>query len=142
MEFRKYGERYMLRLEVGEEIVETIKEFCDRHGIGSGKVTGIGMLRKAQISYYDPALRDFHHREISEYVELTSLMGNISIMEGEVYPHLHVTLCDAKFNVVGGHLSAGEISVTGELFIEPFDEKIERKHYQETGFRLLVLEED
>ena len=53
-------------------------------------------------------------------------MGNISIMEGEVYPHLHVTLCDAKFNVVGRHLSAGEIGVTGELFIEPFDEKREK----------------
>ena len=142
MEFRKCGERYMLRLEVGEEIIGTIKEFCDRHGIGSGKVTGIGVLRKAQISNYDLALRDYHHREISEYVELTSLLGNISIMEGEVFPLLHVTLCDAKLNVVGGHLSAGEIGVTGELFIEPSDEKIERKHYQETGFRLLVLEED
>lgn len=142
MEFRKYGERYMLRLEVGEEIIETIKEFCTQQGIGSGKVTGIGVLRKVQISYYDLALGDFHHREISEYVELTSLMGNISIMESQVFPHLHVTLSDAKFNVYGGHMSAGEIGVTGELFIEPFDNDIERKLFQETGFRLVVLEED
>ena len=142
MEFRKYGERYMLRLEVGEEIIGTIKEFCKQQAIGSGKVTGIGVLRKAQISYYDLALRDYHHREISEYVELTSLMGNISIMEGQVFPHLHVTLCDANFNTFGGHLSAGEIGVTGELVIEPFDQEIERKLYQETGFRLLVLEEE
>jgi predicted DNA-binding protein with PD1-like motif len=142
MQFKKYGERYLLRLEVGEEIIETIKEFCTQRRIGSGKMTGIGVLRKAQISYYDLALRDFHHREIFEYVELTSLMGNISIMEGQVFPHLHVTLSDAKFNVYGGHLSSGEIGVTGEFVIEPFNIEIERKLYQETGFRLLVLEDD
>jgi len=68
-------------------------------------------------------------------------MGNISIMEGEVFPHLHATLSDAKFNVYGGHLSAGEIGSTGEFVIEPFDQDIERKLFQETGFRLLALEE-
>jgi predicted DNA-binding protein with PD1-like motif len=63
-------------------------------------------------------------------------------MSGGIFHYLHVTLCDAKFNVFGGHLSAGEIGVTGELLIEPFDQEIERKLYQETGFRLLVLGED
>jgi predicted DNA-binding protein with PD1-like motif len=63
-------------------------------------------------------------------------------MEGQVFPHLHVTLSDAKFNVYGGHLSSGEIGVTGEFVIEPFNIEIERKLYQETGFCLLVLEDD
>ena len=142
MEFRKFGERYLLRLEVGEEIIGIIKDFCMKQGIGSGQVSGIGVLRKARISYFDLALRDYHHRDISDYVELTSMMGNISIMEGQVYPHLHVTLSDNKFNVYGGHLSAGEIGITGEFVIEPFDQEIERRLYQESGFRLLVLEEN
>ena len=63
-------------------------------------------------------------------------------MSGGIFHYLHVTLADANFNVFGGHLSAGEIGVTGELLIEPFDKEIEGKLHQETGFRLLALEED
>jgi len=44
-------------------------------------------------------------------MEMTSLMGNISIMEGEPFPHLHVTLADANFQLLGGHLSESEIGV-------------------------------
>jgi len=40
MEFRKFGERYLLRLEVGEEIIGIIKDFCMKQGIGSGQVSG------------------------------------------------------------------------------------------------------
>ena len=142
MKFKKLGDYYVLRLEVGEEIIGEIKRFCLAQGIGSGKVTGIGVLRKAKISYFDLELLDYKHREISDYMEMTSLMGNISVMEGELYPHLHVTLADASFNLLGGHLSEGEIGVTGELIIEPFEGVIERKYYQETGFRLLALEDE
>ena len=141
MEYRKFGENYMLRLEIGEEIITQLKEFCVAHEIGSGKVTGIGVVRRAKLSYFDVELGDYQHREISEYLELTSLMGNISMMEGDPFPHLHVTLADSNFNSIGGHLSEGEIGVTGELIIEPFEREIERKYYQETGFRLLALED-
>ncbi|MGB7093529.1 MAG: PPC domain-containing DNA-binding protein [Anaerolineales bacterium] len=141
MEYRKFGENYMLRLEIGEEIITQLKEFCVAHEIGSGKVTGIGVVRRAKLSYFDVELGDYKHREISEYLEMTSLMGNISLMEGEPFPHLHVTLADSKFNSIGGHFSEGEIGVTGELIIEPFEQAIERKYYQETGFRLLALED-
>jgi predicted DNA-binding protein with PD1-like motif len=47
-----------------------------------------------------------------------------------------------NFKIFEGHLRTGEIGVTGELLIEPFDKEIELKLYQETGFRLLALEED
>lgn len=142
MEFRKIGDRYIVRLDVGEEIIETLKKFCDDQGITSGQVMGIGVMRQAKISYFDIEMVDYIHRDISDYVEVTSLMGNISIMDGEVFPHLHVTISDAKFNVLGGHLSSGIIGVTGEIIIDAFDGQLERKLYQETGFRLLALEGD
>jgi hypothetical protein len=142
MEFRRIGDRYIVRLDVGEEINMTLKKFCDDQGITSGKVMGIGVMRQARISYFDIEMLDYIHKDISDYVEVTSLMGNISIMDGEVFPHLHVTISDVNFNVLGGHLSSGVIGVTGEIIIDTFEGRIERKLYQETGFRLLALEED
>jgi predicted DNA-binding protein with PD1-like motif len=142
MKYRKFSDQFFLRLDPGEDVILEIRRFCQENGIESGKVTGIGVLRDAKLSYFDPEQGEFHHREISEYMEMTSLLGNISVMDGEIYPHLHVTLSDANFNVIGGHLSAGEIGITGEIFIEPSSQKLERKHYQETGYRLLVFEDN
>ena len=62
-------------------------------------------------------------------------------MEAEPFPHLHVTLADVNFQLLGGHLNEAEISVTGELIVEPFSGVVERKIDQETGLNLLVLEQ-
>jgi predicted DNA-binding protein with PD1-like motif len=142
MEFKQFGKRYIVRLDVGEEITETLKQFCSENGIESGSVMGIGAIREARISYFDMAKRDYIDKEISEVLELTSLMGNISTMNGEPFLHLHVTLSDSGFNVFGGHLSAGIISATGEIFIDTHEMQMVRKFYPETGFRLLALEDD
>ena len=135
MNYKKSGGQFVLRLDPGEEVISDIGRFCKENEIGSGIVTGIGVLRKAKLSYFDPEQGEFNHRKIG-------LLGNISVMDGEIYPHLHVTLSDANFNVIGGHLSSGEIGITGEIFIEPFGPNLERIHYQETGHRLLVFEGD
>ena len=142
MKYRNSGDEFVLRLDPGEEVISEIRRFCEEKDIEAGKVSGIGVLSGATLSYFDPQQGEFHHREISDYMEMISLLGNISVMDGAIYPHMHVTLSDANFKVIGGHLSAGEIGITGEIFIQPSGPKLERKQYQETGYRLLVLEDD
>jgi len=140
MEYRRFGDMYVLRLEIGEEIVSQLTGFCKAHGIGAGTVAGIGVVRRAKISYFDVRSGQYQHHAIEDYMELTSLMGNISIMEGVPYPHLHATLADKNFNLLGGHLSEAEIGVTGEIVLEPLEGVLERKHYQESGLNLLAVE--
>jgi len=140
MKYRKYGDVYILRLEIGEEIITQLKKFCVELGIESGKVNGIGVVNSAKISYFDLASMDYLHKELTGNMEMTSLMGNISLMEDEPLPHLHVTLADDKFHLFGGHLTSAEIGVTGELTVEPFIGVLERKISQENGLNLLALD--
>ena len=142
MKYRKYGEIYVLRLEIGEEIITQIKKFCIELEIESGKVNGIGVVRNAIISYFDLASMEYLHRDLTGNMEMTSLMGNISLMEGEPFPHLHVTLADEKLHLFGGHLTSAEIGVTGELTVEPFGGVLERKISQENGLNLLALDKE
>ena len=139
MEYRKIGQKYLLRLEIGEEINTQLKKFCIELNVGAGQVSGIGVVRKAFISYFNLSTGDYSQKELSGNMEMTSLMGNISIMDGEPFPHLHVTLADENFQIQAGHLSFGEIGVTGELIVEPFPGVIERNIDQESGLRLLDL---
>jgi hypothetical protein len=140
MDFKRFDQAYVLRLEQGEEIVATLRRFCQEQGVTGGWVMGIGTVRQATLSYFVLAEGVYHHTELSGDHEITSLMGNISVMEGEGYPHLHATLSDAGCNLRGGHLSAGVISATGELVVTPFGETLERRLSPESGQRLLALD--
>ena len=110
-----------------------LKKFCIELGIESGKVNGIGVVRNAVISYFELASMEYLHREFMGNMEMTSLMGNISFMEGEPFLHLHVTLADENFQLSGGHLTSAEIGVTGELTGEPSGESSREKLARRTG---------
>ncbi len=69
-------------------------------------------------------------------MEITSLMGNISTQERDVYLHLHATLAGSSHQVVGGHLNSAVISATGEIVIDVIDGNVDRKFSQEIGLNL------
>lgn len=140
MEFKQYGDRFVLRLEKGEEILAALKEFCTAQQIRAGMVRGIGAVSQATISYYDPEQRKYLDRELTGDREITSLLGNISLTEGAVMLHLHVNLADQAYGVLGGHLSSGVIGATGELVIDDFLGSMERRPVDENGLRLLKLD--
>lgn len=140
MKFRKFGDTYLLRLEIGDEILSQLKLFCSELQVGAAKVSGIGVVGQAVISYFDLPSGEYLHRELSGNMEMTSLLGNISLVDGEPFPHLHVTLAGQNFHLLGGHLSSGVIGVTGELFVETYPGILERKVNQENGLNLLVIE--
>ena len=43
MDYRRFGNKYVVRLEKGEEIVESIKTLCRENNIRLGTVSGIGL---------------------------------------------------------------------------------------------------
>ena len=69
-------------------------------------------------------------------MEITSLLGNVSQMNGEVYLHLHITLADENYNVHGGHLTSAVISATGEIIIDTIDGIVDREFDEEVGLNL------
>lgn len=142
MQYKKLGNQFILRMETGEDILKNLKDFCNLKGIEAAKVSGIGAVRGARISYFDMQGGVFIDNEIPGDVELLSLMGNISVMDGQAFPHLHVTLADENFKVSGGHFSAGYAGATTEIFVEVFEGRLESRYYQESGMRLLALQDN
>jgi len=136
MDYRKFGSKYVLRLDKGDEIVESIKKLCEKEGIKLGMVTGIGATNKAVIGLFHTSSKEYHSKELTGDMEITSLVGNISQMDGEVYLHLHITLGDKDYNVYGGHLTSAVISATGEIIIDAIEGEVDREFNQEIGLNL------
>lgn len=73
-------------------------------------------------------------------MELTSLNGNITTMEGESYLHLHASFGRSNGEMLGGHLYKAYISATSEIFIHTIDDEIDRAKDPTTGLNVLHFE--
>ena len=76
MEYRKFGSKYVVRLDIGEDIVQSVKELAEKEGIRLGVVTGIGAVNKATIGLYEVSKQQYISTELSEDMEIVSLGGN------------------------------------------------------------------
>jgi len=137
MIFKKFGNKYILRIDRGEEVVATLKTFCTDQNITLGGVTAIGAANRATIGLFNTETKQYQSMELTGDFEITSVAGNISTMNGEVYLHLHATLSDAQYHTFGGHLNAAFISGTCELIIDVMDGACDREFSSTVGLNLL-----
>ena len=136
MEFKKFGSKYVVRLEKGEDIVKSIQTLCEKEKIKLGAITGIGATNKAVVGLFETSTKEYHSKELTGDMEITSLLGNVTQMNGEVYLHLHITLADHNYNVHGGHLTSAIISATGEIIIDTIEGVVDREFDEEIGLNL------
>jgi len=139
MQFMQNGDTYIVRLERGEEIHNSLRAFCLQQAITAGWINGIGAVMQAELGYFHRDRKEYSWRQITTDHELTSLLGNISLKEGEIWLHLHATLSDENFQVTAGHLQSGVISVTGEILLHPLPGAVNRQLDPEFNSFLLNL---
>jgi len=139
MKYRKLEFGYAVRLEKGEDVLATLTKFANEVKIGSAFINGIGVLRDVEIGYFDNETGEYIKTDLEGEYELISLMGNISIVDGERFVHSHVTLSDRNCRPYAGHLFTGAIGVTGEFMILASNFEISRSLDKETGLKFLDL---
>ena len=127
MEYRQFGDDYVVRLDRGEEVVSCLSEICSREGIRLGMVQGLGAADRVVIGLYDVGSRIYHKTTLEGPMEITSLAGNISRKDGAPYLHLHINVCDQQMHVLGGHLNECRISATAEIFIRAMAGEVGRR---------------
>lgn len=130
---------HLIKLEKGEDLLETILNYVKEKNIGAGFLMGIGALAKAKIGYFDTEKKRYLENIIQE-VELISCMGNIAINKESQEPiaHIHIAIADKQGRSFGGHLNEGSIvSVTAEIYLVETRPFVYRKKEEETGLHLL-----
>lgn len=133
------GNNIVLRLEIGEDIIGCVKEVCNRHDVRAAYINGIGALKKAVVGVFNMQTKEYRANEFDGFTELTALCGNVSLMNGESYIHLHATLANEEGQAFGGHLNEGIVGATAEIFITVLDGVIDRVHCDETGLNIFDI---
>ena len=131
MEYKTIKNTVYIRIDKGEDIVQTILSVCKKENILGGYFQGIGACSTATISTYIPEQNDFIDHTISGMIEMISLMGNISTDDMDnPFQHSHAMFSylktDGEIAIAAGHLKEAQIGYTGEIVLTPAEEKIGR----------------
>lgn len=139
MNYKQCNNKIIVRIDKGEELVDSLKTLCKTLDIKLGSIIGIGATDKITVGLMNTKTKKYQSKEFIGDHEITSLIGNITTMNGEVYLHLHVTICNVEHKAIGGHLSSAVISATFEGIIEKIDGQITREYSDDVGLNLLKL---
>ncbi len=137
MRFRKAGEAFIVRLETGERIIETLTALCSTEDIRAASVSGVGTCVRAELGSLDWESKTHRPRLIEEHCEIAALVGNVSRQDGRPVVHLHATLADAECRAFCGHLHEAVVQATAEIVIALLPGELRRAQDPATGLNLI-----
>lgn len=139
MKFAHSTRGYILKLESGEEILESLVAFIEKNRIPSGYFQVIGGVTDVELGYFDLKKNDYDRHTYDGDYELITASGNISDVEGKPFVHTHAVFSDEKFRTFSGHLFKAIVTITVEIFLFPLDIALIRRPNETINYRELDL---
>lgn len=129
------SEEYIARFETGTDWREEIEDLARTKEITAGWFTAIGAVQDAEIWFYDQNDQEYQSVLFDEPLEVASCVGNVSVLDDDVFAHTHAVLSRADGETLAGHLNGGTV-FAGEIYLKAFDEKLVREYHEPTGLDL------
>ena len=131
MEYRRFQDTLIVRMDRGEEITEQLRAVAE-----ALCVEALGAVNDFTVGVYNTAEKKYYSNRFQGAYEIVSLTGTVTTMDGQFYHHLHMSAGDEKGAVFGGHLNSAVVSATCEMVIRVIDGTVERRHDPEIGLNL------
>lgn len=136
MEYRKFNNTIVARIDKGEEILEKIKEIALKENIKLANVNALGATNDFTVGVYKVDEKKYYSNSFQGNFEIVSLTGTINTMNDEFYTHIHMSAGNDKGEVFGGHLNRAIVSATCEMIINIIDGNVDRFYDEEIGLNL------
>ena len=140
MEYRKFQNKIIVRMDKGEEILEKVREVAEKEKIKLAGISALGAVSEFTVGVFDTEAKEYHANEFKGSFEIVSLTGTINTMNDEFYCHLHMSAGNEKGQVFGGHLNRAIISATCEMVITLIDGRVDRRFEKEVGLNLFQFQ--
>lgn len=128
---------WVIKIQRGEEIVQTLKDFCQKKEISGGFFFGLGAVDQIKLAHYDVAKKKYQSLKFDQPLEMVNLTGSIG-KEKDLIIHAHAVFSDRKMETLAGHLVLGKVSGTAEIYLIGLP-PLEKKYDPETGLKLFLL---
>lgn len=141
MDYKKFGDTYVIRLDPGEEIVQSMLTLAARENIKLAHLRGLGAVNNVTLKSFRPDTKQYAAHMYHTDLEIVSFNGNLTTLNGRPYAHFHMAVGDTVGHVYGGHLNKAVVSSTCEIFLNVVDGVVERKPNAEIGLNVMTFSE-
>ena len=136
MEYRRFKNKIVARIDKEEEILEKIKEIALKENIKLSSISALGAINDFTVGVFKVDEKKYYSNVFKGIFEIVSLTGTISTMNNEVYTHIHMSAGNENGEVFGGHLNRAMVSATCEMVIDVIDGEVDRYFDEEVGLNL------
>lgn len=136
MEYRKFENIIVARLDKGEEILEQIKIIATKERIKLATVQALGAIDRFTVGVFKTDEKKYLANDFAGNFEIVSLNGTINTMNGEFYCHLHMSAGNNRGEVFGGHLNQAVVSATCEMVLTLINGTVDRHYNEQIGLNL------
>lgn len=136
MDYRRFEDKIIVRIDKGEEILEKLKEVSLKENIKLANINALGAVNEFTVGVFKTGEKKYYSNEFKGDFEIVSLTGTVNTMNDEFYSHLHMSAGDSNGKVFGGHLNRAIVSATCEMVITLINGKVDRYFDEEVGLNL------
>jgi uncharacterized protein len=132
------GPVHILKPPFGSDLLKELNDFVHAEGINLAWFTGLGAVSHATIRYYDQPSQSWVDLERDQRLEVTGMVGNVSLLNGEPIVHAHITFADENGRCLGGHLGPNTLVFNMEILLTTLSasKSVVRKMDAETGLTI------
>ncbi|NCD70674.1 PPC domain-containing DNA-binding protein [Mucilaginibacter agri] len=128
---------YVLVFAKGDEVMSGLTEFAQKYKVTSASFTAIGDATSSKFGWFDKDKKMFKVFSLNEQAEITSMVGDISIINGKPSVHAHVNVADQNGMVHGGHLIEAFVYPTLEVVVTVTPAILHKQYDAESNINLL-----
>ena len=136
MEYRKFNNTIVARIDKGEEILEKIKEIALNERIKLANINALWATSDFTVGVFKTEEKKYYSNNFKGNFEIVSLTGTINTMNDEFYTHIHMSAGNDKGEVFGGHLNRAVVSATCEMVINIIDGQVDRYLDEQIGLNI------
>jgi predicted DNA-binding protein with PD1-like motif len=130
---------YALILETGEEAVSQLQRYAQENKLSASRFTAIGAFSSVTLGYFNWEKKEYEKIAVNEQVEVLSLIGDISVQDGEPKTHIHVVVGKRDGSAHGGHLLHAYVRPTLEVILSEAPGYLRRSFDPDSGIALIDL---
>jgi predicted DNA-binding protein with PD1-like motif len=112
------GPVHVLRLPHGSDLYGEITSYVVDNGIEAATVTFLGAVQRASLRCYDQERKEYRDFVIDQRLEVVAGVGNVSLLEGTPFLHIHAAFADEQGQAVGGHVNTGTVVFALEAAVQ------------------------
>ena len=126
--------------DTGDESAANLKQLATEQKLASSRFQATGALPSVKPGWYDPKTKK-HQTAVAldEQLELLSLIGGVTLKDGEPQVHAHPVVGKADGTAHGGHLLEARLHPTCEAVLTKGPQHLQKRLDPESGLALIRL---